>query len=164
MCLLSEKQRWTACQECLPSLPASKVHCMIARCCYRNWSEQHCNCGTLTMCVKTGLHLLLLKMKRKQSNSYLWEQPVSVWTLSYPFWCVSKAHLPTVSHGLLCPPPTWALLNSLTFAAPVRHSGDHGKRLFVIKSSSYYDDRFLKLLVSWNSLNSKIWGRGDIPI
>uniref|UniRef100_A0A8C2LGM0 NADH dehydrogenase [ubiquinone] 1 beta subcomplex subunit 5, mitochondrial n=1 Tax=Cricetulus griseus TaxID=10029 RepID=A0A8C2LGM0_CRIGR len=30
--------------------------------------------------------------------------------------------------------------------APVRHSGDHGKRLFVIKSSSYYDDRFLKLL------------------
>ncbi|XP_051012997.1 NADH dehydrogenase [ubiquinone] 1 beta subcomplex subunit 5, mitochondrial [Acomys russatus] len=30
--------------------------------------------------------------------------------------------------------------------APVRHSGDHGKRLFVIKPSLYYDTRFLKLM------------------
>uniref|UniRef100_A0A8C8TVE2 NADH dehydrogenase [ubiquinone] 1 beta subcomplex subunit 5, mitochondrial n=1 Tax=Peromyscus maniculatus bairdii TaxID=230844 RepID=A0A8C8TVE2_PERMB len=30
--------------------------------------------------------------------------------------------------------------------APVRHSGDHGKKMFVIKASSYYEDRFLRLL------------------
>ncbi|TNW36590.1 hypothetical protein FIU68_11505, partial [Streptococcus pneumoniae] len=28
--------------------------------------------------------------------------------------------------------------------APVRHSGDHGKRLFVVKPSLYYDARFLR--------------------
>ncbi|XP_055481813.1 NADH dehydrogenase [ubiquinone] 1 beta subcomplex subunit 5, mitochondrial [Psammomys obesus] len=30
--------------------------------------------------------------------------------------------------------------------APVRHSGDHGKRLFVFRPSSYYDARFLRLM------------------
>lgn len=56
-----------------------------------------------------------------------------------------KALLPCI-WWVTPPPPLWVLLNSFTFPAPVRHSGDHGKRLFVIKPSLYYDARFLRLM------------------
>lgn len=60
--------------------------------------------------------------------------------------CPTHSDVQSITPMHLVGHPPQVLLNSFTFPAPVRHSGDHGKRLFVIKPSLYYDARFLKLM------------------
>lgn len=98
--------------------------------------------------------MLTDKNEIKAAAAAIPENSLSVSDASCPLRCTSKEHSPVYIYLVVFSAhPAWALLNSFTFSAPVRHSGDHGKRLFVVKPSLYYDARFLRLMVSWNVLN-----------